>query len=179
MTHLRQLRMLAIALGLVAANGCKPETARKSDKAAENVVEKRQNLDDKMEKKTTADSKRIDEKAQDLTKASAQFEARKDVRIAGLRAEHDVIAAQPDLIMSLSQTFPLTDAGRSAVGERVKAFKDQLDDVGNRINELGSTGADEWKQRDDAMTDAVTKLENARNAAWKALEDAPRTSASS
>ncbi len=171
------LRMLAVALGLVAANGCKSETERKSDKAAENVVEQRHDLDEQMNKRQAADDdhgKDVDKKAGDLLHASDQFEMRKAVRIAGLRAEREVISTQPSLINSLSNTFSLTSAGHTDVAEKVDAFKAQLDEVTSQLTNLESTGADQWKERDDAMTDAMKKLEDARDAAWKALESAPR-----
>src|ERR1051326_1194125 len=49
MTSLFRLRNLAVALALVSAGGCKPDSAKNADKAAGKVVDKQEDLRDKRE----------------------------------------------------------------------------------------------------------------------------------
>ena len=177
-----RFRTLIVAIGLVAAQGCKTEG---SHKAAEKVVDKQDDLRDS--RKDLAD-KKIDEvdksksvvkRSGELAEATGDFDARRQMRIDALRAEHQAIATQPLLITTMAQAFPLTEAGRADVNEKLQVFQMRLDETGNLINGLRKTTAEDYKQSDDAVGDAMEKLDDARKAAWKALQDAPRTDRSS
>ncbi len=51
----------------------------------------------------------------------------------------------------------------------------RLDETANQIQALASAPATEIATRDDDLTKAMDRLEDARKAAWKAIRDAPRT----
>lgn len=181
MTHQSCLRNVAVALALVAAQGCKPDSRKQADKAADRVVDKQQALGDERDRLAdkkldeVKQSKHVVEKSGDLADATATFEARRDVRIAALRAMHQVIATQPELISNLAQSLDLTDKGRADVNEKLQVFQMRLDETGNLIQSMKQVDAQEFKDRNDATADAMNRLEDARKDAWKALDDAPRT----
>lgn len=158
---------LAIA---VAFAGCKPETARKADRAAENLLEQRADLKEAV--KAQPDQAATESK--ELSDAVKLFAERKRIRIAALRGEHSVIATQLRLISTLTEYSQLTDAGRADINNKLSVFQRRLDEASNHIEGLSGASAEVWQQRDDAVREVMTVLESARRAAWKALDDAPR-----
>jgi hypothetical protein len=180
MPSLFRFRTVALGLALVAAQGCK-DSARDANRAADRVVDKEHDLnkapaDRRLE--DVADSE-VRKKRLELFDAAADFEAKRNIRIAALRSEHAVIASQPMLISTMVESFPLTDRGRADVNEKLTIFQLRLDESGNLIQGLNATNARTWKERNDAASEAMNRLEDARKDAWKALEDAPRTDRSS
>lgn len=176
------LRNVALALALVAGAGaCKQnDTKHDVDKAADKVNDKTDDLRD--ERKDLAD-KKVDEveKSKDVVKkageagnANADFEAKRDIRVRTLRAQLAVIATQPKVISTLAANFPITDAGRSDVNEKLTKFQMRLDEASNLVQGLQTVDASTFKDRDDAINDAMDKLDDARKDAWKALKDAPK-----
>ena len=164
--------MIRLALAIVIAfAGCKPETARKADRAADDVREQRKELSAAAESEQPA---KVVVEVEELSEAERLFTERKRIRIAALRGEHSVISTQAMLISTLAEYFPLTDAGRADINNKLTAFHRRLDEARNQIEGLGRTGADVWTQRDDAVREAMNALETARKDAWRALEDAPR-----
>ena len=158
---------LAIAL---AVAGCQPETARKADRAAKDVIEEREDL-----RQTARDEPaQVGSASQELSDAARRFAERKRIRIAALRGEHSVIGTQLKLISTLAEYFPLTDQGRAGVNNELTALQMRLDEAGNQIEGLVGVGAERWNERDDAVRDAMGKLDAARRSAWRALQDAPR-----
>src|SRR5690242_15081599 len=96
-----RLQILMVAVGLVASAGCKSDDSKRASHAAEKVVDTQDDLKDT--RKDLGD-KKIDEidktkdvvkKSGDLAEATADFNARRLVRVDALRAEHSVIATQP------------------------------------------------------------------------------------
>ena len=177
-----RLQIIAVAFGIVAAQGC---NTSKSHKAADKVVDRQADLSE--ERKDLGD-KKVDEiketkgvvkKSGDLADATADFKARRQMRVDELRAEHQVIGTQPLLISTMAQAFPLTDAGRTDVNEKLQVLQMRLDQTANMINGLGTSTAKDYNDRDDAIGEAMSKLDDARKAAWKALDDARRTDRSS
>jgi hypothetical protein len=110
----------------------------------------------------------------ELATAEAKSEERKRVRVETLRAEHAIIASQSTLISVMAQSFPLTDQGRAEINEQLTRFQMRLDVAKNLIESLAAADAGVWKERHDAVRDAMSKLEETRADAWKALEDAPK-----
>jgi len=163
MTNQHRLGTLAIAFGLVASQGCKSQEAN-ADRDADRVIE---------------DQPNADKKSGDLATATDVFERSRDLSIQKLNGQRAVIASQPNLINTIAQSLPLTDAGRMVVNERVMLLQTRLDEAGNLISGLQTSTASDWKRRDDAVSDAMSRVEDARKDAWKALDDAPRTDRSS
>lgn len=172
---------------VLAFGGCKSETARKADNAAENVQEQRKDLnkaqaklDDErkdiagQKKEMIDESKNIAKQGAELAKAESEFEFRRMARVNTMRAELAVLATQPNLISTMSQNFALTDAGRVKVNEKLALFQMRLDETRNLIEGLMKVDAAQWTARHDAVRDAMKKLDDARDEAWDALEDAPR-----
>jgi hypothetical protein len=161
---------LALAI-VIAFAGCKPETARKADRAAADVVEQRADLKQAAESENPA---AVVVEAEELSAAERLFTERKRIRIAALRGEHSVIGTQVMLISTLAEYSQLTDAGRADINNTLTTFHRRLDEAGNQIEGLDRTGAVDFSQRDDAVREAMSLLEAARKAAWRALHDAPR-----
>jgi hypothetical protein len=155
---------------VIAFAGCKPETARKADRAAEDVLEQRADL----KKAAQGEPHQVAVESKELSAAAQRFTETKRIRIAALRGEHSVIATQIKLISTLAEHSPITDAGRADINNKLSAFQLRLDEAKNQIEGLAGAAVDTWEQRDDAVRDAMSALESARKAAWRALDDAPR-----
>lgn len=155
---------------VVAVAGCQPETARKADRAAKDVIEQREDLTQAAREKPA----QLGSASQELSEAARRFTKRKRIRIAALRGEHSVIATQMKLIGTMAEYFPLTDQGRADVNNKLTELQMRLDEAGNQIEGLAGVGAEQWHARDDAVRDAMDTLDAARRAAWRALQDAPR-----
>jgi chromosome segregation ATPase len=153
---------------VIAFAGCKPESARKADRAAKDVIEQRADL----EKAEQPDQVALERK--ELSAAAQQFTESRRIRIAALRGEHSVIATQIRLISTLTEYSRITDGGRADINNKLSAFQMRLDEAKNQIEGLAGAAADAWEQRDDAVRDAMDALESARKAAWRSLDDAPR-----
>src|SRR5262245_33633045 len=69
----------------------------------------------------------------DLAQAHSELAFRRMARINALRAEHAVIATQPNLISTMAQNFGLTDDGRALVDEKLSYFQMHLDETKNLI----------------------------------------------
>src|SRR5882762_4851298 len=129
MINLFRMRNLVVATALVASQGCKSESARKADRAADKVTDTRSDLRDirkergKQFVEQVDKSKDLVEKSGELATAESDFQARRNVRIKELRAEHSVIATQPMVIDTLAQAYPITRMGRSALAEKLEVFR--------------------------------------------------------
>ena len=164
--------MIRLSLAIVIAfAGCKSETARRADRAADEVVEQREDV----VKAATAKPDKLTVEAKELTQAEREFAERKRIRIAALRGEHSVIATQVDLIATMAKHFPLTDAGRAGVSDRLTKFQQRLVEARDHIDGLAGTDAAAWEQADDKVREVMDALDDARALAWEALHEAPRT----
>jgi len=179
--------LVGLTAVLLAFGGCKSESARKADNAAKNVQAQRKDLDKAQaalndERKEIAEqkkdmldeSKSIAKEGAELAKANSEFEFRRMARVNALRAELAVIATQPNLISTMAQNFALTDDGRAKVSEKLSVFQLRLDEARNQIEALIRVDAAQWTARHDAVRDAMKRVDAARDAAWDALDDAPR-----
>jgi hypothetical protein len=164
------LRLAALIGLLLAAPACKPESARRADRAAKELAEAREKVRD--EGPGLAKPERVVNEAGKLAKAEAEFRKGKTLRIQVLRAEHSVIATQPLQIGTMAKSFTLTDAGRAEVNEKLTTFTSTLTETANLLDGLERVDADAWTERQDAATEAMTRLDDARSAAWHALDDA-------
>jgi hypothetical protein len=169
----KRVLQLASLVGLVlAAPACKPESARKADRAAKALAEARENV--REEGPSLAKPEKVVTEAGKLAKAEEEFRRGKLLRIQVLRAEHSVIASQSVVISTMAQGFTLTDAGRAAVNEKLTAFKSSLTETANLLEGLERVDAETWTERQDAATEAMTRLDDARDAAWHTLDDAAK-----
>ena len=179
--------LVGLTAVLLAFGGCKPESARKADNAAENVTEQRRDLEKaesalsderkdiaEEQKAILGESKQIAKEGAELAKAQSEFEFRRTARINALRAELAVLATQPNLISTMSQNFALTDDARAHISEKLAVFQLRLDEARNMIEGLVHVDAAQWTARHDAVRDAMKRVDDARDGAWDALEDAPR-----
>jgi hypothetical protein len=166
----RVLRLVSIVGLVLGVQACKPESARRADRAANDLAEARKHAID--EGPALARPQVIVAEAGKLAKAEAEFRARKALRIQVLRGEHSVIATQPLVIGVMATSFTLTDAGRAEVNERLAAFTRSLATTANLLDGLERVDADTWTERQDAATEAMTQLDDLRDAAWHTLYDA-------
>lgn len=160
---------LALAIAVVFA-GCKPENARQAERAAKDVIAQHEDV----EQAVRQGPAQVAAEAKELTEAAKLFIERRRIRIAALRGEHSVISSQVLLISTMSEYFPLTDAGRADINNKLSELLMKLDEAKNHIEGLAGTAADHWEQRDDAVRDVMEQLDTKRRAAWRALQDAPR-----
>lgn len=154
------MRAALAALLLFSAIGCKPESARRSDSAAKQVVEKRKHLAVGMEVAA-------------LVEAEHAFLTRRKSRVTILRGQHSVVASQTSLISLLAQGFPITEASRADINVKLHAFQMQLDKTANDIEQLERVDAKAWQARDEAMIAEMDSLDELRRAAWHSLAAAP------
>lgn len=154
------MRRALAALLLFSAIGCKPESARRSDTAARQVVEKRKHL---------AFGKELAE----LAEAEHAFLTRRKSRVEILRGQHSVIASQTTLISLLGQGFRISEPSRANINAKLHTFQMALDETANEIEQLQRVSADAWETRDAAMIASMDKLDEVRRAAWQSLDEAP------
>ena len=174
---------VAAALAVVPV-ACKDEARKQADKAAQKVQEQREHLREegkalKEEGKALKEhGKELGEQKGELKIAEADFAVRRDNRVAELRALHGVIASQPMLINTLAGVTALTDIARANLAEKMQVFQMRIDDADNAIEALHGADASGFEDRNDAAAKAMEGLEEARKAAWEALNDGDRIEAS-
>jgi hypothetical protein len=93
-----------------------------------------------------------------------------ELRIARLRAEYEVVAAQPAVLDTLADTF--ANAGKPEVDAKLELLRARVHDADRAIGELRRAPDDEWTARDTAAADALRKAEDARRDAWQAFAHA-------
>ena len=167
------------ALVLAQVIACKPESARRADRAAKDLVEQRDELVEaakKLPDKPLAQgAKEVLEEAGELARAAHEFEHQKSRRIAALFMARDLTATHAALIGVLARDTPITDAARGVVNEKLTRLQTRLDEASNLIEGLAHVTIDSWEDRNTAATDAMKRLDDARADAWEALEEAPQT----
>lgn len=161
-------RAALAALLLFSAIGCKPESARRADHAAEQVVDKRKSFG-----KALLQPDKFGEQTAELARAEQKFLTRRESRVGILRGKHSVIASQTMLISSLAQGFTISDLSRADINVKLHAFQMQLDKTSNDIEVLAVTSVDNWEPRDEAITESMDNLDEVRRAAWHSLAAAP------
>ena len=147
------LRNIVLAVGLVAAYGCRSNPADEADKAADKVT--------------------------DMANASADFETHRDIRVKSLEAELAATSLQPQMINAIADNFPLTAASRADVTDKLQKLQMRFDEAKNQVEGLKKVSPDTFKDADDKTRDAFDKLHDARKDAWDAIKDAHRTDRSS
>ena len=110
------------------------------------------------------EAKDVGEEAHELTNAQADFERARMVRIATLRGVQSVLASQAPLINAFANDIETR--------EKLQIFQMRLDEAGNEIQALQGVPAASWDQRHDDVNQAMSRLEDARDDAWKAVDDA-------
>jgi hypothetical protein len=165
------------ALVLAQVIACKPESARRADRAAKDLVEKRVELVAAAKKlpdtPLAEGAKAVLVEAGELARAAYEFEQQKSRRIAALFMARDLTATHAALIGVLARDSPITDAGRGEVNEKLTRLLRRLDETSNMIEGLEHVTIDAWEDRNAAATDAMKRLDDARTDAWEALEEAP------
>ena len=119
-----------------------------------------------------AHSMKMFEKA--AASANVSFEDKKQVRLLGIHAERALIGSQPNMIATFAEQLPLAANDRTVVTAKVATFTARLADADAQITGLETATSEQWIVRDAATTDAMRRLEAARDAAWSALKNAPR-----
>jgi len=180
----RHTCIAAAVVTLVASAGCKPESARRADRAAKEALAERDQLHEAARKLAeTPDlvqgTAKVLQEAGELAQAAQKFEARRVARIDALRAQHAVVASQPKLIGTMAENLPLTDAARGAINEKMMRLQAALQETTNLIEGLETVELDGWGARDSEVTAAMHRLDDVRKDAWRALGRAPHIGRSS
>jgi hypothetical protein len=112
------------------------------------------------------EAKDVGEQAMDLEDAQNEFEYARMVRVATLRGVQSVVASQTAVI----NAFATTPQER----EKLQILQMRVDEAGNEIQALQGVPATTWEQRHDDVKQAMSRLEDARDDAWDALDDDDR-----
>ena len=120
------------------------------------------------------ESEDIADQAKDVKSAALEFQQQRAERTAALRSLHQVIGAQPNMIQTFAGMMPFTDRAQAELNDRMQTFQMRLDEAGNAIEALDGAEAASFDERDAAARDAIDQLEEARDAAWEALNDGDR-----
>jgi hypothetical protein len=120
------------------------------------------------------DSKDMMKKGIEARDAQKDFEYQRLVRVQTLRAVHGITGSQPMLINAIASSEALVDADRAKVNEKLQMVQTRLDEAANLIQGLETVDANNWEPRDRDVADAMNRLEDAREDAWEALDDAKR-----
>ena len=123
-------------------------------------------------------SKDVAEQTRELKTAEADFSVRRGNRVSQLRMVHSVVSSQPMLINTLGGVTALTDKARADLAEKMQIFQMRVDEAGNAIESLQATDANGFETANDAAAKAMSRLEDAREDAWEALNDGDRIDAS-
>jgi hypothetical protein len=91
-----------------------------------------------------------------------------------LRAVHGITASQSMLINAVASSLPLVDTDRAKINEKVQLIQMRLDESANLIQALETVDANNWEPRERDVSNAMNRLEDARQDAWDALDDAKR-----
>lgn len=125
-------------------------------------------------KEVGEESKEVSGAAKDVAVAEGEFDIKRHDRVSQLRLVHGVKASQPMLINAIAGATPLTDKARADLSEKMQTFQMRLDEAGNAIEALQSADASGFEDRNDAASEAMDKVEDARKDAWEALNDGDR-----
>lgn len=176
MSHLVRFRSVFIGAALLVAPACSKETDTKRDvdRAAERVNETASDLREPREVDDRSELAESQEDADALERASADFMERRSVRVQTMRAVHAIAASQAMVVHALTEAFPLVDQDRAEVSEKLQIFQMRLDEAGNAIQSLELVEPADWESRGDEATRALERVEDAREDAWEALNDADR-----
>jgi hypothetical protein len=177
-----KLLCLATAIGLSVVPACKSSTRHNADRAAERALDKSNKLGDRVADQTDAIKKQTDEtikKAADTADATSVFEARRVDRVRELRVVRDVVGSQPTVMTQLASHLTLSDSGRADVDDKIRVLQMRIDEAGNVLSELSTISIEGFKDKDDQAADVMSRLDDARKAAWDALDKAPRTARAS
>jgi len=175
---MKRIHTLAVIAGLLAAGACNRGAAHDADRAADKAqkeMDKVHNAQQDLANDGLDHSKKLADKASDYAAAQSDFEQKRQIRVEVLHSEHALIASQPVLVSALANLAPLTDAGRADVNEKLQILMMRLDETGNAITALQSVDAASWQDRDNEASRAMSRLADARDAAFEALRKAPRT----
>ncbi len=72
----------------------------------------------------------------------------------------------------MARSFALTDEGRAEVNAKLTGLENTLVETASLIEGLERVDANAWVERHDAVIDATTRLDEVREATWRALDDA-------
>lgn len=121
----------------------------------------------------------VNDEAKDLSKTSIatrdaqkEFEYQRLVRVQTLRAVHAIAGTQPMLINAITSSQAIPEVDRAKVNEKVQLVQMRLDECANLIQSLDGVDAAHWVDREKAASDAMNRLEDAREDAWEALDEA-------
>ncbi len=165
---------LALAMGLLTAAACdKDETRDNAREAAERLADKTGDLKDEA-KDLQGESTDMMKKGIETRDALKEFEYQRMVRVQTLRAVHAITASQPNVVITLAGGRALRDADRAKLNEKLQLVQMRLDESANLIQSLEGVDAEHWKDRERDVADAMNRLEDAREDAWEALDEAER-----
>lgn len=156
------------------------EARDKAGELAERAREAREEIGEEVEKtakeageavrEVAEESKDLNEIAAQVAPAAAEFESQRASRVDTLRAVHSVSIAQPVMINTLAATVPHTQSEEARIVERLSVLEVRIEETGKLIEQLEYVDAKNWEARNEAIGDAMSRLETARKDAWDTLD---------
>lgn len=174
--------MKSIIAALLLFTACKGDTASQANESAKKVVDRTAELVDMQTakiKNAAGEVLDLSKRANAVGEAHQDFAADREVHSDVLRVQLGILAQQVDVVRELATVIPVTETGRADIDEKLKVFQMRVDETGNAIQQLDSADATGYEARSDEAADAMKRLHDARDEAFKALDDAPRTDRSS
>ena len=74
------------------------------------------------------------------------------------------------MINSLATTLPHTQSEEARIVERLSVLEVRIEETGKLIEQLGHVDAKDWEVRNEAIGDAMARLDTAREDAWDTLD---------
>jgi len=165
------------ALLAVPVLGCSKKVTRQdhdTDKAAETALKDQRELGKDLREDVKKGVSDVRNDLNDVNKSSADFEAKKDLRVQILRGVHALDVTQLAMLRGMPQTLAYTAAGEADINSKIADASTALDNAGRMIEALPAANAEEWNAKDDEVSAAMTRLTVAIQDAQTAVQDAPR-----
>lgn len=173
----------SLVLGAALVAGCAKD--RSTEQAVDQVTSKQAKLDqekDKLERSRVEMLNHISQVAKaasDLATTRGKFETGRDDRAAVLGVRAAVMSSEAIVVGVLAQAVPRTGPGQLQLTGRIQVLNQKLAHAAHAIEALGRSDPMHYAELEKAASGAIDQAQDARRAAWQALDSAARHRASS
>lgn len=167
---------------LITLLACKTEAAREAERAAQRVqartidlAHERQELAAQARESAASIRDELADVASttaEVQQALAEFERKRAARVSNLEGQLGVQAKLPDLIHAMARSVRLTANERVELDEKLQVLRVRIEEARQILDQLPMTPAASWTSRDDEITRALQRIEDAREDAVEIVEDA-------
>jgi hypothetical protein len=166
------------AFAAVGAVACRSETADKAHKAAAVVEKERNDLAEAREDlregidKTDKGAQDVVDEVGDLAKAAADFVLKRGSHYRTVQAQLAVAEIDTAVLGSLAAAPNISASDRVVVDEKMAVLRLRVAETGRTISALENASSDEFPKLEQDAATAMKRLDDARDEAWGAIEDA-------